>query len=152
MIAGRTYTLSFWARQISSGVSYVQNYGITWRNSGGGSVGSVGLTGFTVGNAAWSQITVNNLVAPVNAVNAYLQIYGATGSVKNGYGGVLIDNVALSFATASQTNVIAAVVQPGIQVSWPSTQRKPLRRAMDGKFGWQQLGKYCFFGYRQWQH
>ena len=121
VIASQTYTLSFWAKQISSGVSYVQNYGITWRNSGGGSVGSVGLTGFSAGNGAWSQVTVNNLVAPANAVNAYLQIYGATGSVKNGYGGVLIDDVALSFATASQTNVIAAVVQPGIQVSWPST-------------------------------
>ncbi len=121
VIAGQTYTFSFWARQISSGVSYVQNYGITWRNSGGGTVGSTGLHGFSGGNGAWSQFTVNNLVAPANAVNAYLQIYGATGGVLHGYGGVLIDDVALSFATASETNVIAAVVQPGIQVSWPST-------------------------------
>ncbi|MEJ0089429.1 MAG: family 16 glycosylhydrolase [Limisphaerales bacterium] len=120
VIAGQTYTFSFWAKQISSGVSYVQNYGITWRNSGGGTVGSTGLHGFSAGNGVWSQFTVNNLVAPANAVNAYLQIYGATGGVLHGYGGVLIDDVALSFATASQTNVIAAVVQPGIQVSWPS--------------------------------
>ena len=121
VIPGQTYTLSFWAKQISSGVSYVQNYGITWRNSGGGSVGSVGLSGFTAGNGAWSQFTVNNLVAPANAVNAYLQIYGATGSVLHGYGGVLIDDVALSFATGGGTNVVAATVNPGIQVSWPST-------------------------------
>ncbi len=118
---GQTYTFSFWAKQISSGVSYVQNYGITWLNSTGGTVGSVGLTGFTAGNGVWSQFTVTNLLAPATAVNASLKIYGATGAVLNGYGGVLIDDVALSFGTGGQTNVVAATVQPGIQISWPTT-------------------------------
>jgi beta-glucanase (GH16 family) len=121
VIAGQTYTLSFWAKQISSGVSYVQNYGLTWRNSSGGTVGSTGLHGFSAGNGAWSKFTVNNLVAPANAVNAYLQIYGATGGVLHGYGGVLIDDVELAFATDSGTNVVAATVRPAIQISWPST-------------------------------
>jgi len=122
VVAGQTYTFSFWAKQISSGVSYVQNYGITWLNSGGGTAGSVGLSGFSAGNGAWSQFTVTNLVAPAGAVNASLKIYGATGAVQSGYGGVLIDDVALSYGTAGgQTNVTAAVVQPGIQVSWPTT-------------------------------
>ncbi len=119
VVPGQTYTFSFWARQISSGVSYVQNYGLTWLNSSGGSVGGVGLTGFSAGSGAWSQVTVGNLVAPANAVNASLKIYGATGAVLNGYGGVLIDDVALSFPTAAQTNVIAAAAQPGVQISWP---------------------------------
>ena len=119
MVAGQSYTFSFWAKQISSGVSYVQNYGISWLNGSGGTVGSVGLTGFSAGNGVWAQVIVNNLVAPANAVNANLQIYGATGSVKNGFGGVLIDDVALSFGTASQTNVVAAVIQPGVQIAWP---------------------------------
>jgi beta-glucanase (GH16 family) len=121
VIAGQTYTFSFWAKQISSGVSYVQNYGIAWLNSSGGTVGSVGLTGFSAGSGVWSQFLVNNLVAPANAVNASLKIYGATGAVKNGSGGVLIDDVALSFATASETNIVAATMQPCVQVSWPST-------------------------------
>jgi beta-glucanase (GH16 family) len=120
VIGGQTYTFSLWAKQISSGVSYVQNYGITWLNSSGGTVGSVGLTGFSAGNGVWSQFLVNNLVAPASAVNASLKIYGATGSVKNGSGGVLIDDVALSFATASETNVVAVTLQPCVQVSWPS--------------------------------
>ena len=121
VIAGQTYTFSFWAKQINSGVSYVQNYGLNWLNSSGGTVGNVGLTGFSGGNGAWSQVVVNNLVAPANAVNASVKIYGATGAVKNGSGGVLIDDVALSFATSSVTNVVAAVMQPCVQVSWPST-------------------------------
>jgi hypothetical protein len=121
VVPGQTYTFSFWAKQISSGVSYVQNYGITWLNSSGGTVSSAGLSGFSAGNGLWSQFIVTNLVAPINAVNASLKIYGATGGVKNGYGGVLIDDVALSFNTTSQTNVVAVTVLPGVQVSWPST-------------------------------
>jgi len=80
----------------------------------------VGLTGFSGGNGVWTQVNVNNLAAPADAVNAYVQIYGATGSVPNGYGGVLIDDVALSYATPSQTNVLSVVVQPGVQLNWPS--------------------------------
>jgi len=99
----------------------VQNYGITWLNSSGGSVGSVGLTGFSASSGAWSQIIVNNLIAPATAVNAALKIYGATGSVKNGSGGVLIDDVALSFPTGNQTNLVAVVVQPSVQIGWPGT-------------------------------
>jgi beta-glucanase (GH16 family) len=121
VVGGQTYTFSFWAKQISTGVSYVQNYGISWLNSSGSTVGSVGLTGFTAGNGVWSQFTVTNLPAPASAVDAYLKIYGATGAVANGYGGVLIDDVALGFGTAGQTNVVAATVQPGFQVSWLST-------------------------------
>jgi hypothetical protein len=120
VVAGQGYNFSFWAKQISYGVSYVQNYGIIWLNSGGSPVGNVGLTGFSDGNGVWSQVNVNNLVAPANAVNAYLQIYGATGAVSNGYGGVLIDDVSLSYSTPSKTNVVSALVQPGIQINWPS--------------------------------
>ena len=121
VIGGQTYTFSLWAKQISSGVSYVQNYGITWLNGSGGTVGSVGLSGFTAGNGTWAQFTVNNLVAPATAVNASIKIYAATGAVLNGSGGVLIDDVALSYATGNTTNVIAAAVSPVVQISWPTT-------------------------------
>jgi beta-glucanase (GH16 family) len=121
VVAGQSYTFSFWARQISSGVSYVQNYGLTWLNSSSGSVGSVGLSPFTAGNGAWAQFTVNNLVAPANAVNAAIQIYAATGAVANGYGGVLLDDVGLSYAAGTTTNVIAVSVAPAVQLSWPTT-------------------------------
>jgi hypothetical protein len=119
VIAGQAYTFSFRAKKISSGVSYVQNYGITWLNGSGGTVGSVGLTGFSAGNGAWLPTTVPNLIAPPGAVNASLKIYGATGAVQSGSGGVLIDDVALSLPAPSQTNVVAAAVQPGVQIAWP---------------------------------
>ena len=61
VVPGQTYNFSFWAKQAGDGVSYVQNYGINWLNSGGGVVGNVGLTGFSGGNGVWNQINVNNL-------------------------------------------------------------------------------------------
>ena len=121
VVPGQKYTFSFWAKQISSGVSYVQNYGLTWLNSSGGTVGSVGLSGFAAGNGVWSQFVVTNLVAPASAVSVSLKIYGATGAVLHGYGGVLIDDVALAFSTGSVTNVVAATAQLGVQISWPGT-------------------------------
>ncbi|MGN6554227.1 MAG: glycosyl hydrolase, partial [Verrucomicrobiota bacterium] len=124
VVGGQAYTFSFWAKKISSGVSYVQNYRITWLDSGGANVGTVGWTGFTAGNGVWSQITASNLVAPANAVNAFLQIYGATGAVLNGFGGVWLDDIALSFGTASETNQFPAVAQPAVQIRWPSSANK----------------------------
>ena len=120
VVAGRSYQLSFWVRQVSSGVSYVQNYRLGWLNASGGTISAVGWTGFTANSSGWTQVSVSGLVAPANAVNALIQIYSATGSVLNGYGGVLIDDVSLAFGTASQTNVLAAVVQPSVQLSWNS--------------------------------
>jgi hypothetical protein len=124
VIPGQTYNFSFWARQISSGVSYVQNYRIGWLNGSGGTVGSVGYTGFSASSGGWTQVNVPNLTAPSNAVNAYLQIYGATGAVSNGYGGVLLDDISLAYTVPSQTNVLAVAVQPGMLLAWPSTGGK----------------------------
>ncbi len=121
VVPGQTYSFSFWAQQVSSGVSLVQNYRVMWLNSSGSSISDTGWIGFAGGNGSWTQINGNNLVAPTNAVNAQITIYATTGAVAQGYGDVLIDDVSLSYATPSQTNVLSAVVQPGIQVSWPST-------------------------------
>jgi len=120
-VPGRTYSFSFWARQVSSGVSLVQNYRVMWLNSSGSDIGDTGWIGFTGGNGSWTQISTNNLVAPANAVNAQITIYATTGSVAQGYGDVLIDDVSLSYATSGQTNVLSPVVQTAVQVSWPST-------------------------------
>lgn len=124
VMAGQSYNFSFWAKQISYGVSYVQNYRIGWLNSGGGTISSVGYTAFSAGSSDWTQVSATNLVAPANAVNAYLQIYGATGAVSNGCGGVLIDDVSLAYGTVGQTNLLSAGVQPGVQFRWPSFNGK----------------------------
>ena len=119
VVPGQTYNLSFWARQVSSGVSYVQNYRLSWLNNSGATLSSVGWNGFSAASGTWTQIVVNNLIAPTGAVNALVQIYGTTGAVLNGYGSVVIDDVALAYATASQTSTVPAEIQPGLQLSWP---------------------------------
>jgi endoglucanase Acf2 len=120
---GAAYTFSFGAYQVNSGPSLVQNYQVNWLNSGGGSVGSTGWIGFSGGIGFWKQISVNNLVAPANAVNASITIYNTTGAVSNGFGTVLIDDVFLGTAAAgqSQTNQVPAKALPAVQITWPST-------------------------------
>jgi beta-glucanase (GH16 family) len=121
VVPGLTYNFSFWAYQVSSGVSLVQNYRVMWLNSSGSDIWDTGWIGFTGGGGFWTQISDNDLVAPTNAVNALITIYATTGAVAQGYGDVLIDDVSLASATPGQTNKLSPVVQPGVQVSWPST-------------------------------
>jgi hypothetical protein len=120
VVPGQAYNFSFYAWQASAGVSLVQNYRISWLNSSGGTISSVGWLSFTGGAGAWKYIASTNLVAPANTVNALITIYGTTGAVAGGYGNVLIDDLSLAYAIAGQTNVLAATVQPEIQLSWPS--------------------------------
>lgn len=120
ILPGTAYTLSFWAKSAASGPSYVQNYGITWLNSGGGSVGFYGWKGFSPGGA-WSQFVATNLVSPTNAANAVVTIYATTGALLGGYGGTLIDEIIFAPARLPSTNVIAHSLVPGIQLSWLGT-------------------------------
>jgi endoglucanase Acf2 len=143
LVAGQSYVLSWWAKQISSGVSYVQNYRLSWLNSSGGTLSSVGWNGFSGGNGAWSQIVVSNLVVPTNIAAALLEIYGTTGAVQSGYGEVLIDDVALGANTPGQTNVLAPVVEGAVSLSWvtESAVRYQLQSAADlGGDTWTNLG------------
>ena len=123
VVPGQAYNFSFWARQVSSGVSLVQNYKVTWLNSAGAGIGDTGWIGFAGGSGSWTQIRANNLVPPANATNALITLYATTGAVLHGYGTVLIDDVTLAPATPgpSQTNEVPSVVQAVVRLSWPST-------------------------------
>jgi hypothetical protein len=111
---GSSYNFSFWAKQVGSGVSYVQQYNVMWLDASSAVVGSLGWTTFSGGNGAWSKITASPTVAPANAVNALIQIHGATGAVPNGFGGVLIDDASLVATTPTgPTNVLSPIVQNG---------------------------------------
>ena len=126
VVAGQTYNFSFWACQASFGVSLVQNCKVTWLNSSGSGISDTGWIGFSGGIGFWTQISVNNLVAPANAVNALISIYATTGAVLNGYGQVFIDDVSLASGSSSQnqTNQIPSAAQAAVQISWPSTSGK----------------------------
>jgi hypothetical protein len=124
IVAGQTYNFLFWAEQISSGVSYVQNYRVSWLNGSGAALSAVGWNGFSGGNGGWAQIVATNLTAPASTVSAQVEISGTTGTVLNGHGEVLIDDVVLAVNTPSQTNVLAAVAQPAVQLDWSSATGK----------------------------
>lgn len=122
--AGQTYTFSFWARQVTSGPSYVQQYQVQWLNSVGGAVGGSGLVNFNGVIGSWAKLSVTNLVAPATAVEARVFFRFATGAVAGGHGEVFIDDVAIESGGGAtgpgQTNILQVAVQPSVQISWPT--------------------------------
>jgi len=117
---GETYTFSFWAKQISSGVSYVQNYRLQWFDGSGAPINGadVGFNSFSGGTGTWAEVSSGAIVAPPQAAGAFIQIFGATGVGQgvDAKGEVLIDNVSLSIGGATAPTVLATTTQPGIGV------------------------------------
>lgn len=114
IVGGQSYGFSFWAKSLgrNSGGGYVQQYRIAWLNDVGGVVGTVGWTTFAGGTNAWLQISTGPVAAPTNAVNALLEVFAATGGILGDFGGVLIDDMALSGSTPSgATTVLTPTVQ-----------------------------------------
>jgi len=143
IVPGLTYTFSFWAWQILSGVGYVQQYSLSWLN-GSGSVISTAGANFSGGNGYWNQIVVAGLVAPPNAVGARINFSCTTGAANGWSGEALIDDVSLSTSTPGTTNAVTALTQAGWQVSWPTTAYATygLKRAQSLTItnGWMDLG------------
>lgn len=121
IVPGNSYDLSFWAKQISSGFSYVQEYRVSFLAEGGAEV-KVGqwrtFSGPVGGD--WQQQTLSGLVAPAGAVTAFIQIVGKTGAVDGGSGEVLIDDVSLVSSGFGTPTVVAASTVPAVKVSWQS--------------------------------
>ena len=122
---GSSYTLSFWAKQISSGPSYVQEYRVSWLATGGAEVVAGAWQSLPSNSlGVWTQKTLTGLVAPAGAVTAFIQIVGKTGAVAGGFGEVLIDDVSLSASGFSTPTLIASSTAPAVEISWPSTTGK----------------------------
>jgi CxxC motif-containing protein (DUF1111 family) len=122
--SGQTYAFSFWARQVTSGPSYVQQYQLQWLNSVGAVVGGSGLVNFNGTLGSWTKLSVTNLAAPATAVEARVFFRFVTGAVSGGHGEVFIDDVALESGGATgpgQTNILQVAVQPSVQISWPTS-------------------------------
>ncbi|MFT6239472.1 MAG: hypothetical protein ACJAQT_001551 [Akkermansiaceae bacterium] len=118
---GETYTFSFWAKQISFGVSYVQNYRLQWIDGGGAPINGadVGFNSFTGGNGSWQEVSAPNLVAPAQATGVFIQIFGATGAVAgvDAKGEVLIDDIRLAIGGATAPTVLATTTELGIGIT-----------------------------------
>lgn len=142
IIPGNTYSFSFWAKQISSGVSYIQQYKVAFLDENSGIVGTTNDVNFT-GGPDWMQITRNGLVAPARAKSALIEITGLTGAVDNGSGEVLIDDVSLlSMGFGTPTVLVPApVVAPVVEVSWPTRTGRNYQVQSSGSLGaWTNFG------------
>jgi hypothetical protein len=127
VVPGQSYDFSFWAKQISSGVSYVQRYKVDWLDGVGAILGGgVGFLDFSGGAGTWKEITASGLVAPEGAATALIQIFGTTGAVADpgAIGEVLIDDLSLSTSETIDFDTLEAETAPGIGVSWPTIANK----------------------------
>ena len=145
ILPGESYDFSFWAKQISSGVSYVQSFQVQWLDDIGGILpGGIGFTGFAGGNGSWVEITAPNLVAPAGATSALIQIFGSTGAVAGAeaLGEVLIDDLSLMTSASRPFETLDVELSQGVGVSWNSEEGvsyQPRRSLVD-------LGSFMDFG------
>jgi CxxC motif-containing protein (DUF1111 family) len=126
VVVGKSYTFSFYARQVSAGASYVQQYRVGWVASGG-TVTWGGWVNFTGGNGVWSKVTGSPATAPGTAVGARIEWYFATGAVAGAIGEVFIDDVEFAYqgtvpAIPEKTQMIASTTSPVMRLAWPSIQ------------------------------
>lgn len=129
IVEGAAYDLSFQAKQLSFGVSYVQNYRLQWLNEEGAIVSEAfGFTPFTGGTNEWVEVKRSSLVAPTGASTALIQIFGATGAVEgaSAEGGVLIDLVSFEgeAALGAGTVVEAFGFEPGVGIEYSTEEGK----------------------------
>ncbi len=121
IIPGNSYNFSFWAKQISSGVSYEQRYKVSFLGDDGKILGDGGFVNFPLSvTGNWVQRTQSGLVAPAGATSALIQILGVTGAVDGGLGEVLIDDVSLLSSGFGSPTVSTASTIPALKISWQS--------------------------------
>lgn len=130
---GTSYDFSFQAKQLSSGVSYVQQYRLQWLNEAGAPLpGGIDFTNFTAG-PEWTEIRVNGLMAPAEADTAVIQVIASTGAVAGAIaeGAVLID--AVSLGASIPPTILPASSEPGLQITWGTEEGSTyqLQRSLD---------------------
>ena len=124
VVAGKSYTFSFYARQVSFGPSYVQQYRVGWV-AAGGTVTWGGWLNFTGGNGVWSKVTGSPATAPGTAVSAKIEWYFATGAVAGAVGEVFLDDMEFAYQTTvpaipAQTRQISSTTRNVMGLEWPS--------------------------------
>ncbi|MGJ8695453.1 MAG: di-heme oxidoredictase family protein [Verrucomicrobiaceae bacterium] len=129
IVAGESHDFSFWAKKVSSGPSYVQQYQLQWLDDAGSSLGGTGLKNFSGETGVWVQVEEANLIAPPGAVDARVRFRFVTGAVADGHGEVLIDDVSIGRDTGpvdpGETHLTSLVPTPAFRMSWPSVQGVP---------------------------
>lgn len=139
---GNSYTFSFWAKQLSLGVSYEQRYRVSFLNGSGGIVGGGNFQNFTAPvGGDWTQFTQSGLVAPAGAVSALIQILGVTGAVDGGFGAALIDDASLVSQGFGPASVVPSTTAPAVEIRWPSKSGKTYQVSSSPNLqGWTDFG------------
>lgn len=120
--AGTTYDVAFYAAHpVKSGGANPQ-YHLFFYDSGNAPVGGPTFTSFASVGSTWTKV-VTTAVPPAGATQMTIGWIQAMGADTGGDWVTLIDDVSVTTGplVPGSTNVIAAAVQPGIQVSWVST-------------------------------
>lgn len=123
---GQSYHFSFWAKRVSAGVSYVQEYEVQWLNASGAVLGGgTGVNRFSGTQGTWVKFSNNNLVPPSGTVDARVRFRFVTGAVSGDFGEVLIDDVLLDSGnsgpgTPEVVRVLPVTSEPVASLSWPS--------------------------------
>ena len=122
--AGQSYQFSFWAKPLTAGPSYLQQYQLQWFNSSNTPLsGGTGLIDFNGTPNAWVKIS-NNLTAPAGAVDARVVFRFVTGAITGGHGEVLIDDIALDSGVPTggpeTVQVLPVTPKPVASISWPT--------------------------------
>jgi CxxC motif-containing protein (DUF1111 family) len=125
VVGGQTYVFSFWARQVTAGPSYLQQFQVQWLNGAGGVLGGSGLVNFNGVIGSWTKVAAPNLAAPAGTMEARIFYRFVTGAVAGGHGEVFLDDVVLEPGSGpvgpGQTNLLSVVVQSVARISWPTT-------------------------------
>lgn len=114
----QSYDLSFWIKEIRTGVSYVQQYEIQWLDQSNAVVGTSGLTSFSSTPDTWVEITANSLIAPTDARSARISFRFVTGAVVGGLGEIFIDDVSLTTPTSPSVNSIPFEEEEATGIRW----------------------------------
>ena len=121
--AGESYDFSFWAKQIRTGPSYIQQCEVQWLNASNGVIGGTGLQNFPA-SSDWTEVKFNGLTAPAGAANALVKFRLVTGAIVGGLGEVLIDDVSLFSDSGAppvlETNYTSISGQPSGRIYWNS--------------------------------
>ncbi len=147
VVGGRAYDFSFYARQVSVGPSYIQQYELQWLNADGGALGGTGLVNFTAATDTWHEVRASGLTAPASAVDARIRFRFVTGAVAGGEGEVFIDDVSLASTdepSPGETYVLEPETGRVLEVSWLSRAGVPYQPMVSGNPGdpasWSPFG------------
>ena len=118
-----SWVLSFWARTVSAGPSYIQQHHLAWLDESGEVLTSHPFTAFPSAIRGWRKISFTTMPPPQGTAGALLSFRFVTGAVENGHGEVYLDDVVLTPGNASAAQPPVSVASETTftsRLSWPT--------------------------------